>query len=53
MASGTSWNGTGYLEMCVIAASQRHLLFYFFTIDSFFFKFNDSSSFPSNMYERY
>lgn len=35
VASGMSWNGTGYLEMCVIATSQRG--FFFLTIDSSFF----------------
>ena len=54
MASGMSWNGTGYLEMCVIATSQRgFFFFFFFKIDSFFFFFNDSSSFPISMYGRY
>ena len=28
MASGMSWNGTGYLEMCVIATSQRGFFFF-------------------------
>lgn len=51
VASGMSWNGTGYLEMCVIATSQRG--FFFLTIDSSFFFFSDSSSFPISMYGRY
>lgn len=28
VASGMSWNGTGYLEMCVIATSQRGFFFF-------------------------
>ena len=38
VASGMPWNGTGYLEMCVIATSQRGF-FFFLTIDSSFFFF--------------